>query len=163
MAGRDRSQGAGSLPRELADLWAAWLRPWTFRAPLSGDVWQRVTDAQLFRQLGQQLGFININTGAAGDAELERQIVEQVASYGRQLGRLLDAVDVLIRHDRRGALSDDDARALAELQRLHDQIATVKAGTAAERVDRLVEDIRALRRDPDANREALDRLRDALA
>jgi hypothetical protein len=84
------------------------------RAPLSGDVTQAI-DTSLIRSFGEQLGFININTTGAGDAQLERRIVEQVASYGRQLGGVLDAVGVLIRHDIAGELPPEDRRALERL------------------------------------------------
>jgi hypothetical protein len=46
---------------------------------------------------GNQMGFININTQASADPALEAQIVERVASYGRQLGRLSDAVGVVLK------------------------------------------------------------------
>jgi hypothetical protein len=116
----------------------------------------------LIRSFGEQLGSININTTRAGDADLERRIVEQVASYGRQLGRILDAIDVLIRHDLAGELSPEDQRALERLESLRAEIMAAKERSALERVDRLVADIRALRRDPEGNHAALQRIRDAL-
>ena len=131
------------------------------RAPLSGDVTQAI-DTSVIRSLGQQLGFININTTRAGDAELERRIVEQVASYGRQLGRILDAVDVLIRHDIPDEPPPGDRRALERLQSLRSEIMAAKERSALERVDRLVADIHALRQDPEGNHAALRRVQEAL-
>jgi hypothetical protein len=142
-------------------LWEAWLRALGWRAPLSGDVTQAI-DTSLIRSFGEQLGFININTTGAGDAQVERRIVEQVASYGRQLGRVLDAVDVLIRHDIAGELPAEDRRALERLQSLRSEIMAAKEGVAVERVDRLIADIHALRRDPEGNHAALQRVREAL-
>src|ERR687885_737686 len=84
--------------------WAAWLRTWGLRAPLSGDVSQDI-DASLVRSVGDQLGFININAARSPDPGLERHIITEVASYGRQLGRILDALDVLVRHGRPEGLS----------------------------------------------------------
>ncbi len=147
--------GQGETWPGPATLWQAWWRALGLRAPLSGDVTQTIGDHD-------QLGLINLNTTQAGDPALERRIVEEVASYGRQLGRLLDAVDVLIRHDTRGKLARDDQRALDELQRLRAEIDAVKERSAARQVDRLVSEIRTLRRDPEANRTALRRIEEAL-
>lgn len=158
----DRPAGdSGETWPDQRGLWQAWLRALGLRAPLSGDVTQAI-DTSFVRSFGEQLGFININTTRAGDAQLERRIVEQVASYGRQLGRVLDALDVLIRHDRRDKLGPDDQRALDELRTLRDEIEATKECSAREQVDRLVAEIRALRRHPEANRAALRRLREAL-
>jgi hypothetical protein len=144
-----------------ATWWREWWRGATFAAPLSGDVAQTI-DTALFRAIGDQLGFININTAGAGNPQLERRITEQVASYGRQLGRILDALDVLIRHVDLSDLPPEDARTIAQLVALCDEIEEVKRKAAAEDIDRLVAQARRLREDPEANREALDRLRQAI-
>jgi len=154
-----------SLTRPLfdpADAWKAWWGSFGLRAPLSGDVTQSI-DAGFVRTMADQLGFININTSRAGDPELGRRITEQVASYGRQLGKILDALDVPIRADSRPDLRrKDDQAKLEELQSLRAEVEAVKARTAADRLDQLVSDVRALRADPDANAEALRRLHEAL-
>lgn len=142
-------------------LWQAWLRALGMRAPLSGDVTQAI-DTSLVRGIGDQLGFININASRAGDAGLEQRIVSEVASYGRQLGRVLDALDVLIRNDRRGRLAPEDQQALESLEALRAEIEAVKARAAADHVDRLIAQIRALREDPEGNRAALRRIQQAL-
>ena len=153
--------GQGEMWPDPAALWQSWWRTFGLRAPLSGDVTQAI-DTSLVRGIGDQLGFININTSQAGDPALERRIVEEVASYGRQLGRLLDAVDVLIRRDTPGKLTRGDQRALDELRALRAEIDATKQRSAAGQVDRLVAEIRALRRDPEANRAALRRIEEAL-
>ena len=66
-----------------------------FTFPLGGNV------AQTFRIWanafdGAQFGLINIDLGATPDPELERAIVSKVGSYGRQLGRLSEALEVLL-------------------------------------------------------------------
>jgi len=119
---------------------------------LSGDVTQAI-DAS----------FIRLTTTSAGNPELERQIVEQVASYGRQLGRVLDALDVLIRQTEDADLASGDRQTLDALLSLRGDIEAAKEQAAASRVDRLVADIRALRRDPEANSPALSRIQAALA
>jgi len=128
------------------------MRPWTQRAPLSGDVTQAIDTS-----------FIRVSGAAAGNPDLERQIVEHVASYGRQLGRILDALDVLIRHADHDRLDSAERRALGELIDLRSDIQAAKAKAAASQIDRITAEIRALRRDAEANAAALDRIRSALA
>ena len=36
----------------------------------------------------------------SSDSEQERKIVEDVASYGKQLGRIVDALSVVLHHER---------------------------------------------------------------
>lgn len=52
-----------------------------FWSPLSGDVNQ---------------GFINIYNSATSKPEKERTIASKIASYGSQLGTLIDAMEVII-------------------------------------------------------------------
>jgi len=144
-----------------ADLWQTWWRMFGVRFPLSGDAVQGDIEPALVR--GGQLGFLNINTTRAGDPDLERQIITEVASYGRQLGRLVNAVGVLSRHQDRDDLTADDQHALDQLQELADQIDATKTRAAAERIDHIVADVKALRADPEANRDALRLLREVLA
>jgi hypothetical protein len=142
-------------------LWESWWRLFGLRAPLSGDVSQAI-DASLLHAVGDQLGFINISTSRAGDAQLEQQITEQVASYGRQLGWILDALDVVIRTGRPADLDPRDAAALDQLATLRADIERTKGEVARDRVERLVADIRTLRQDPERYRDELQRLRRAL-
>jgi hypothetical protein len=145
-----------------AALWREWWRGWTTTAaPLSGNVTQSI-DAAVLRTVGDQVGFININNGGAGDPDLERRIIEQAASYGRQLGRILDVLDVLLRHVPLDSLPADDVKAVEQFTALRSDIEAIKRRAAADRIEELVAEVRALRADPEANREALDRVRAAL-
>jgi hypothetical protein len=152
--------GSPPWPLDPFGLWEAWTRSLELHAPLSGAVNQAI-EASLARSLGQ-LGLINITTTRAGDPDLERRIVEQVASYGRQLGWVLEAVDALVRAQRGETLDVDDERALDQLGRLRAEVDELKRRAAAERVDQLVAHIRLLRSAPEANAEALASLREAL-
>jgi len=158
----DAPSGAGwPWPADPAALWQAWVRWLGGAAPLSGDVSQAI-ESSFVRSVGGQFGFVNVNAGGAGDPALELRITEQVASYGRQLGRLLDAVDVLVRRDGGGELSPADQKAVDAVQKLRAEVEEVKRRAVTERVDRLVADVRTLAGDPHGNRAALDRLWDAL-
>src|ERR671930_2225081 len=96
-------------PWDPLSAWEAWTRSIELHAPLSGAVTQAIRTA--FADHLGQLGLVNISTAAAGDPELEQRIVEQVASYGRQLGWLLDAVDALIRAQDPARIDADDQEA----------------------------------------------------
>jgi hypothetical protein len=93
---------------------------------------------------------------------LEQRIITQVASYGRQLGRLVDAVDVLARQQPRHGLSEADVRALDQLHELAERIAWIKEQKALDHVDRIVTEVQALSRHPKTNAEAIRRVREAL-
>jgi hypothetical protein len=157
----DREAAPSAWPFDPFAAWEAWARAVDLRAPLSGDVSQAIRAA--FADHVGQLGLINIGTAASGDPELERRIVDQVASYGRQLGWVLDAVDALIRARDPAAYGADDQEAFERVATLRADVEGLKARAAAERVERLVDDVRTLRRDPEANADVLDRLRAALA
>ncbi len=84
-----------STPFSLApdQLWQA-INPWTFS------------------QQGGQFGLINIDLGGAGHSDLERKLLAQVGSYGRQLGRIGDALEVLLKHVKLGDLKPEERDAL---------------------------------------------------
>ncbi|MFG1344485.1 hypothetical protein V5F59_06310 [Xanthobacter autotrophicus DSM 431] len=96
--------------------------------PFAGDVTQffRILNDNMAAFAGQ-LGLININVVQSKAPEVEAEVLESVASYGAQLGRMGDALAVLVRHFHPpGDLTPDEKRALAQLRELLDQIADVK-------------------------------------
>ena len=67
--------------------------------PLSGNVRQAISPwSDWFKTMGSQLGLININLTSSANPAMEAEIVTDVASYGRQLGRMQDALAVLLAH-----------------------------------------------------------------
>lgn len=100
-----------------------------FRLPLSGDVTQAINPWNwMLNSVGSQFGLVNINLGKSADPPLEEQILEEVGSYGRQLGRIGDVLDVLLKHVKLDDLSDDEKKKvwafesqLAEIERLKAQ------------------------------------------
>jgi hypothetical protein len=98
-----------------------------FRLPLAGDVSQTINPWTWFiRSVGNQLGFININLGKSTDPDLEAQILEDVGSYGRQLGQIGDALAVLVRYLNPKDLPPDDQRALDALRYQLEEINRLK-------------------------------------
>ncbi|MEC5216084.1 hypothetical protein RCH09_001021 [Actimicrobium sp. GrIS 1.19] len=81
----------------------------------------------VFSPGGSQYGLLNFSMKSS-DPEMERDIVENVASYGRQLGRLNDVVTVLLKHIPLPDLETAEQKALAGFQELANQIAAAKAG-----------------------------------
>jgi hypothetical protein len=83
----------------------------TFSLPLSGPVDQvfRIWTSW-FRSVGSQFGLVNINLGKSTNPAVESEILDQVGSYGRQLGTIGDALRVLVEQaDHQGKLKDNDA------------------------------------------------------
>ncbi|PWW01805.1 hypothetical protein DFR52_102469 [Hoeflea marina] len=96
-----------------------------FKLPLSGDVspW-----TSWFSAFGSQVGLININLGQSGAPEVEREILDEVGSYGRQLGRIGDALTVLLRHFHpEEPLDESEEKSVRALRAMLDDIAEIKA------------------------------------
>ena len=105
-----------------------------FKLPLSGDVTQAINPLTWFTRTGDnQFGFLNINMGTSSDPTLERDILDRVGTYGRQLGQINDALLVLMRHMKKERLSDKDRLTLTKLQLQIEAIDEIKAEHRAKR------------------------------
>jgi hypothetical protein len=76
------------------------------------QLWQAINPITAYQQ-GAQFGFINLDLGAAGESDLERKLLDRVGSYGRQLGRIGDALEVILKHVKLGDLKPEEQEALA--------------------------------------------------
>lgn len=118
--------------------------------PLSGPVTQ--TWGWWIKSMSQQTGFININNVQSGNPQLEQRIVEEVASYGRQLGWIMEALDVVVRRaDMKGRTADDD-KALRTLTDFVALVETMKGESSG--VERMLDGLRVLK---DNDRPAYER------
>ena len=139
----------------------------SLRLPLSGDVSQAVNPFTWWIRSSQQAGFINVHACRTENPELEKRIIEEVASYGRQLGRIIDALDVLAARVLVDDLTPDERDALRAFGELAERIAAVKEQARPTRitragVERLIDEVHALkRRDPARYEELAARLREA--
>jgi hypothetical protein len=79
---------------------------------------------------GAQFGFINLDLGAAGESDLERKLLDRVGSYGRQLGRIGDALEVILKHVKLADLKPEEQDALDILK---GQLASVRQVKAERR------------------------------
>jgi hypothetical protein len=94
-----------------------------FQLPLSGDVTQWINPITSWWSGNN----ISINLGEAGSPETEAEILRRVGTYGRQLGKITDAMTVLLRHLPPGAkLTQDEKTAIAAFKKMANQIADIK-------------------------------------
>jgi hypothetical protein len=118
----------------------------------------------------EQIGLINIiNEQQAGNVEKEERIVAGVASYGKQLGRINDALNVLISRMDISQIDDsdlhqDERRALEDFSKMFKEIAAAKGESVApteQDLDRFLGEIRDLKgRDSETYQNMLRKMRD---
>jgi hypothetical protein len=97
-----------------------------FKLPLSGDVVQSINPFTAF-MTGGQFGLININMGQSSEPKVEEDVLSDVASYGKQLGRIGDALIVLLKHFHpRKPLTADENGTIEALKEMLEKIADVK-------------------------------------
>ena len=99
-----------------------------FKLPLSGDVVQSINPwTSFFSPSGGQYGLVNINLGQSSEPKVEADVLSDVASYGKQLGQIGDALLVLLKHlPKDAALSHEDKAAIEALKKLLNEIADKK-------------------------------------
>ena len=90
----------------------------TFRMPLSGNVTQSILPwSWAFNPVGSQIGLINIDLGESSAPAVEEAVLKTVASYGKQLGRIEEALSVLLdTYTPSRALTPDEDKAIAALR-----------------------------------------------
>ncbi len=100
-----------------------------FRLPLSGNVTQSINPwTWLFNPVGSQVGLVNIELGQSSNPAVEEEVLTDVAGYGKQLGRIEDALLVLLAHFRpERALTAKEEAAIAAVKEMVEEIAAVKA------------------------------------
>jgi hypothetical protein len=79
------------------------------------QLWQAINPWTFYQQ-GAQFGFINVNLGETPHPEVEQAVLDEVGSYGRQLGRIGDALEVLLDHVKLDGLSQAEKDALTALR-----------------------------------------------
>jgi hypothetical protein len=96
------------------------------RFPLAGDVIQAIT-ASFMNPTNSQFGMINISLGQSSAPAVEQQVLDQVGSYGRQLGRIGEALSVVIKHfDPKTPLTEAEQEAIVALKIMLGEIADIK-------------------------------------
>jgi hypothetical protein len=100
----------------------------TFKLPLSGDVVQSISPWTAFLSpIGNQYGLVNVTIGQSSEPAVEADALSDVASYGKQLGRIGDALIVLLAHFHPATpLTRAEADAIDDLKEMLHRIADVK-------------------------------------
>lgn len=121
--------------------------------------WQRFFNPQFF---------FNYNTG---DVDVENNVLRQVGSYGKQLGQIIDAIDVLVARVPLNELTSQERYSLDQFRDLSAQVKAAVADVKGPRekgvtltdVDQLIDGLQSLARtDPEAYRLLANRLQSAL-
>jgi len=101
-----------------------------FQIPIAPEkLWQAINPWSFYNQ-GAQLGLVNINLGRTPHPEIEQKVLDEVGSYGRQLGRIGDALEVLVDRLPKAGLTPAERDALAILK---GQLAEVRKVKQRER------------------------------
>ena len=108
-----------------------------YREALSGDVTQWINPMYFWVQPLEQIGFINVRFSSSSDPATEARIVREVASYGRQLGWLIEIVELLRERSKIEAKDQDEAKILDQFERLNDRIEEIKKQSRRQRIDAL--------------------------
>src|SRR5881275_3049999 len=99
-----------------------------FRLPLSGNVTQSINPwTWMFNPVGSQVGLVNIELGQSSNPAIEEEVLSDVASYGKQLGRIEDALLVLLAHfypERE--LTAEEQKALSDLKAIATDVDAVR-------------------------------------
>ena len=106
-----------------------------FKLPLSGDVNQAINPWSFaFNPVGGQFGLVNVTLGQSSAPAVEAEVLTDVAGYGKQLGRIGDALHVLVKHlPKDEHLSHQDRAAIEAFKELYADIEAVKARHAKDR------------------------------
>ncbi len=112
--------------------------------PMDPTSWPAFAPYYLTQDILRGWSFITVNENNSSAPDTERRVTAR-DSYGRQLGKLMDAVEVLI------ARSGGDDPAFADLAALKARIDEAKAEAKADRLARLARDLADLKTaNPDA-------------
>ncbi len=97
------------------------------RLPGSGAVNQSILPWRwAFDFIGNQFSFFTVNLGRSSAPEVETEILDNVGSYGRQLGRLGEALEVLVRRLPRSELTESELAAIEAFSVQMREIAKIK-------------------------------------
>jgi hypothetical protein len=142
-----------------APVWSAWpfWPSWILDRPAatsSVDLTQPINPGWTFGNV------ISVTEQNSSSPDTERDIVA-AESYGRQLGRVMDALTELVSELPQ---STQQKPAIKDLVALHDKIEKIKSKSAARRLDRVAADLAELRtKDVSEYRRVVQELRSALA
>jgi len=100
----------------------------TFKLPLSVDMVHAISPWMAFMSpAASHPGLINVTIGQSSEPAVEADALSDVASYGKQLGRIGDALIVLLAHFHPiTPLTEEESAAIDDLKEMLARIADVK-------------------------------------
>jgi len=91
------------------------------------QLWQAINPWTFYQQ-GAQIGFINIDLGQTPRPDVEQKILDEVGSYGRQIGRIGDALEILLRRLPPEELTPEEKEAIEILRGQLAEVRKIKRG-----------------------------------
>jgi hypothetical protein len=123
--------------------WWAWAMPWS-AAAAGRTPWFGVAPQSLTQPINPGWSFgnvITVNSVNSSAPDVEREVVSR-HSYGRQIGRLMDAVAALAEAL---PITADDER-ITEFRALAAQVEQIKKQMAPQRMERLRQELEQIKR-----------------
>jgi hypothetical protein len=95
--------------------------------PFSGGVAQNILPSNwLANFTGNRFSWFTVNLGRSSAPEVEADILENVGSYGRQLGRISDVLEVLVARLPRESLTEHERAAVEDFSAQMREIRRIK-------------------------------------
>jgi hypothetical protein len=95
--------------------------------PFSGGVAQNILPWNWFSNFtGNRFSWFTVNLGRSSAPEVEADILENVGSYGRQLGRIGEVLEVLVAKLPREALTENERAAVEDFSAQMREIKRIK-------------------------------------
>src|SRR4051812_18957398 len=95
--------------------------------PFSGGVAQNILPWNWFANFAQsRFSWFTVNLGRSSAPEVEADILENVGSYGRQLGRISDVLEVLVDRLPRESLNETECAAVEDFSAQMREIKRIK-------------------------------------
>jgi hypothetical protein len=95
--------------------------------PFSGGVAQNILPWNWFANFaGSRFSWFTVNLGRSSAPETETEILDEVGSYGRQLGRIGDVLEVLVNKLPRDSLSEHERAAVEDFSAQMREIKRIK-------------------------------------
>ena len=128
---------------------------WTLRWPPARDGhWLQLAPEQLWQPInpGWSFGNVIVNHANSSAPEVEQAVLSRV-SYGRQIGRLMEALQAVVE----ALPQTHDSPAVQDFQTLAQEVCEIKKESRAQRLQRLRAELEELRRsDPEGWKALVD-------
>lgn len=109
-----------------------------------------------------QMAPINVYQMKSSKPEVEKKIIQEGASYGKQLGRMTEVIEILVKNLSQTKLTKEDKQTIKDFGEMIGEIKAVKDGYKAATNDNVEDLLATLRYWKTHNKEDYDRVREAL-